>query len=279
MPIDLDKYRQTSQASWNRIAANWQAERAFIYGATGVVSDRMVELLAPQPGETVLDLAAGTGETGYRVLDRIGPGGRLISTDFAPSMVGAARKVGAELGLAGVEYRVLDAERMDLDDASVDGVLCRFAYMLMADPAAALAETRRVLRDGGRLSFAVFCAPDRNQWASIPALTLVRRGHLPPPEPGMPGIFAMADPGRIRELVTGADFDEPAIEQLEITWPYRDADDHWEFTLKLAGPLADAIGRLDADEREAVRAEVRSQIEPLLADGPIKGLTHVVRAT
>lgn len=66
MPIDLDQYRRTSQTSWNRIAANWQAERAFIYGATGVVSDRMVELLAPRPGETVLDLAAGTGETGDR---------------------------------------------------------------------------------------------------------------------------------------------------------------------------------------------------------------------
>ena len=76
-------------------------------------------------------------------------------------MVDAARRRGAELGLENVDYRVLDAERMDLPDASVDGVLCRYGYMLMADPAAALAETRRVLKPGGRLSFAVVGAPEQ----------------------------------------------------------------------------------------------------------------------
>jgi ubiquinone/menaquinone biosynthesis C-methylase UbiE len=65
-------------------------------------------------------------------------------------MVEVARRRAEELGLANVEPRVLDAERMDLDDSSVDGIVCRFGYMLMADPAAALAESRRVLREGGR---------------------------------------------------------------------------------------------------------------------------------
>ena len=60
----------------------------------------------------------------------------------------------------------MDAEHMDLDDDSVDGVICRFGYMLMADPAAALAETRRVLRPGGRLVFSVWGPPDRNPWVS-----------------------------------------------------------------------------------------------------------------
>jgi len=67
-------------------------------------------------------------------------------------MVAAARCESHRLGLANVEHREMDAERMDLEDDSVDGVLCRWGYMLMADPATALAETRRVLRAGGRLS-------------------------------------------------------------------------------------------------------------------------------
>jgi ubiquinone/menaquinone biosynthesis C-methylase UbiE len=80
---------------------------------------------------------------------------RLITTDFSPAMLEAARRRGAELGVANVDYRVIDAERIELHDDSVDGVLCRFWYMLMADPAAAFAETRRVLRPGGRLALAV----------------------------------------------------------------------------------------------------------------------------
>ena len=280
MPIDLDEYRKNSHAVWDRISGNWDSEREFIYGATGAVSERMVELLEPKPGDTVLDLAAGTGDTGYLAAKRIGPEGRLISTDFVPGMVDAARGVSAELGLENVEHRVLDAEHMDLEDSSVDGVLCRFGYMLMADPGRALAETRRVLREGGRLSFAVWGPPDSNQWAFIPGFALVRRGHLPPPEPGAPAIFAMADPERIRELVTGAGFADPRIEQVAVSWPYEDADKHWELTLKLAGPLAEAIDALDEAEREAIRLEVRSQIEPLIAaEGGVKGLTHVVTAT
>ena len=99
--------------------------------------------------------------------DWIGDDGKLISTDFASGMVEAAKAADA-LGLDNVEHRVLDAERMDLDDSSVDGVLCRFGYMLMADPATALAETRRVLRDGGRLVFASGRTPDENLWAFVP---------------------------------------------------------------------------------------------------------------
>jgi ubiquinone/menaquinone biosynthesis C-methylase UbiE len=73
-----------------------------------------------------------------------------------------SRRRGAELGVNNVEYRVMDAERIELDADSVDGVLCRFGYMLMADPAAALRKTRRVLRRGGRLTLAVWGAPERN---------------------------------------------------------------------------------------------------------------------
>ena len=69
-------------------------------------------------------------------------------------LVEAARKRGAELGIGNADYRVLDAQAMDAEDASFDGILCRWGFMLMPDPAAALRECRRVLKPGGRLVFA-----------------------------------------------------------------------------------------------------------------------------
>jgi SAM-dependent methyltransferase len=237
----------------------------------------MVERLDPGPGDTVLELAAGTGDTGFLAARRLGEG-KLIQTDFAPGMVDAAKKFAGEAGLTNTEHRVLDAERMDLADDSVDGVLCRFGYMLMADSRAALAETRRVIRDGGRLSFAVWAAPDRNLWAFIPGFALVEAGHMPPPEPDAPGIFGLADPERIKQLVTAAGFAEPEIEEVKVEWEYDDPSVHWEKTMKLAAPIAEAMNSLPEEERERIRELVASRVSEQLSQDPanLHGHTWVV---
>ena len=98
----------------------------------------------------------------------VAPMGGVIISDQAEAMLAGARERAAELGLSNVEFQVLNAEWIDLPVASVDAVLCRWGYMLMADPAAALAETRRVLRPGGRLALAVWDALERNPWALAP---------------------------------------------------------------------------------------------------------------
>jgi SAM-dependent methyltransferase len=186
----------------------------------------------------------------------------VIYTDFAPEMVEAARELGSEQGLDNIEYRVLDAERMDLGDDSVDGVGCRYGYMLMADPAAALRETRRVLRDGGPFAFAVWTTPDRNPWAAVPFVTLVGRGLLPPPDPSAPGIFALGMPERIRELVVGAGFADPEIEELPLTYVYEGPDRVWDHVTRLAGPIAKVVNALPEDEREATREAIMQNLEP-----------------
>jgi SAM-dependent methyltransferase len=262
MAIDLDTYREQSRETWGEMAPGWEARREWLMGITGRVNEWLVDQADPQPGETVLDIAAGTGDQGFLAAERVGDEGKVISTDFAPEMVEVARRNGEARGLTNVEYRVLDAERIDLDDDSVDCAICRWGYMLMADPGAALRETRRVLRDGGPLAFAVWMTPDRNPWASIPGMTLVQRGHMPPPEPGAPGIFAMGDDGYIRELVAGAGFGEPELEEITFDFHYPDFDDGWDAIVRLAGPLARVVKALPEEEREATREAIRQNVEP-----------------
>jgi ubiquinone/menaquinone biosynthesis C-methylase UbiE len=260
MGIDIETYREQSRETWGLMAPGWEDLREWMQTTTGVVNDALVAKADPQPGQTILDIACGTGDLGLRVAERVGPDGRVICTDFAPEMVDVARRNGEAQGATNVEYRVMDAERMDLEDDSVDGVVCRFGYMLMADAATALRETRRVLRPGGRLAFAVWMTPDRNPWAALPAMTLVQRGHMPPPEPGAPGIFAMGDPERIRGLVTGAGFGEPELEEVTFEFRYADFDALWEAIVRIAGPLARAINALPDDEREATREAIRQSV-------------------
>jgi ubiquinone/menaquinone biosynthesis C-methylase UbiE len=266
MNADLDAYREQSLRTWDEMASGWEERNEWMSGFTGLVNEWIVERTAPRPGQTVIDIAAGPGDLGFRVAELVGSEGRVLSTDFAPEMVEAARRIGTSRKLDNVEFRVLDAERMDLDDDSADAVVCRWGYMLMADPSAALRETRRVLRDGGPLVFAVWAAPDRNPWAALPVMTMVQRGHMSPPEPGMPGIFALADPVQIRALVTEAGFAEPEVEEIAFGFRYKDFDDFWDVLISLAGPIARALGDLSDEELQAAREAILESIAPFRAD-------------
>ena len=259
--MDLETYRQESLETWGKMAPGWEERREWLMGITGPVNAWLVEKAEPQTGQVFLDIAAGTGDLGFQIAERVGDQGRVISTDFAAEMVDVARRQGEARGVGNVDFRVLDAERMDLGDDSVDGVVCRYGYMLMADPAAAMAETRRVMRDGGPLAFAVWGTPDRNPWAAVPGMTLMQRGHMPPPEPGAPGIFALGEPERIRDLVGEAGFAQPVqLEELAVEFRWADFDDLWDSLLGVAGPLSRVINALPEDERQATREAIADNV-------------------
>jgi SAM-dependent methyltransferase len=264
---NLDEYREKSLQTWDKMSTGWHSWREYMWDATGPIREWLVSELDPKPGDTILDVAAGVGDTGFAAAAKIAPEGRLISTDFSSGMVDAARQRAEELGVTNAEFRQLDAEKMDLEDDSVDRVLSRWGYMLMADPAAALKETNRVLRPDGRLVFAVWASADKNLWAATPGMVLMERGAIPAPEPGAPGIFALADHDRIRELVTAAGFADPKIEEVQFTFEYEDLDLHWRATTELAGPLAAAIAQLPEGDQQAVREEVANRLEQFKKNG------------
>jgi len=228
----------------------------------------MLDALELGVGQRVLELAAGIGEVGFRALPRIMPGGTLISSDQSQAMVDAARAYARELGLdaAAIEFRVLGGEWIDLEVAAVDRVLCRWGYMLMADPARALVETRRVLRDGGRLSLSVWGAAERNPWASLPAKALMEHTGAPPPNPKDPGIFAMADPERVRSLVQDAGFAQPRLDEVEVRWRFEDFDAYWRYVMELAGGIAMVLQAMPETDREAVRKLVERATGDYLVD-------------
>ena len=268
--MDTTEFKLASQAVWDAMAPGWDHRNAYFEERARPVTERMLERLAPARGEAILELAAGTGLVGFAAASLVGSGGRVIVSDFSEAMITVAARHAGELGLENVECRTLDAERLDLPDQAVDGVLCRWGYMLMADPAAAFAETRRVLRRGGRLSCAVFAGPKENPWAALPARILQERGHMPPPEAGAPGILALADRDRVRRLFAGAGFSDPQIEEVGFTWDFRDVDDYWEFLTGAAGAIAVVLGRIGDDERRHVREQIADRVASFVSAGRIE---------
>jgi SAM-dependent methyltransferase len=265
--VEPEEYRRTSFAVWETMAPGWERWRAQLEEALTPVRTWLLDALAPRPGDTVLELSAGPGDTGFGAARIVGDGGRLISSDFSPEMLEVARRRGAELGLQNVDYRVIDAERIELEADSVDGVLCQSGYMLMADPAAALAETRRVLRPGGRVALSVWGAPERNPWASIGGRFLVERGHLPPPDPQAPGVFSMASAERTQGLLEGAGFTEVRTDEVPVRLAFRDVDDYVSWVIDVGGPFAMVVRALPEQERQALESQLAEAFTPFEAAG------------
>jgi SAM-dependent methyltransferase len=265
--MDLEEYRHTSFETWTAMAPGWERWRDRIDQHAAPVREWMIEQLAPQPGETVLELSAGVGDTGFAAAKLIGQDGRLISSDFSPDMVEVARRRGAEFGLTNVDFRVIDAEHIDLEPDSVDGVLCRFGYMLMAEPTKALAETRRVLRSAGRLVMAVWGPPERNPWAAVAARILIEDGLFPLPEPDAPGPFSMGSEERTRAMLEGAGFNDVRIEEVPVRFTFDGLDEYEKFATETGGPFAMILRGLDEAQRAAVRTRLDEGLSGFVVDG------------
>jgi len=278
--VDRDEYRRTSLANWQTMAAGWERRRADMETVTEPIRDWLVRELAPKPGETILELAAGPGDTGFAAAALLGNEGQLISTDFSSEMTEVARRRGRELGLTNVEYRTMDAEHLELEDDSVDGVICRFGFMLMSDTEAALAETRRVLRPGGRLVLATWRGPERNPWVAIGGRILTARGFMPPNEPGAPGMFTMSDHGRVESLLAAAGFTDVLIDDVPVRMPYGDVDEYVTATRDTGGAFARAFNEASEEEQRAITQELAEAFTPFEVDGglALPGLALVALA-
>jgi SAM-dependent methyltransferase len=240
----MTDWREESIARWDRAAPGWAATREAFQRVNLPVSHWMVEAIRPQPGHRVLELAAGLGDTGLLAAELVKPGGSVLITDASDGMVEAARAHAEELGADNVEVRAMQAEWIDMPAASVDAVLCRFAYMLLADPETALRETRRVLKTGGRVALAVWDLPERNRWATIFRSAAEEVGISSPPGPNDAGQFALSVPGAIEELLETTGFDEVEVEALDLAFEAESLDAWWDFVLQTSASMAEAVRAL-----------------------------------
>jgi SAM-dependent methyltransferase len=268
--MDAEAYRADARERWEAAAAGWAHDREAFQRDAMEVSRWLLDAAELQPGHTVLELAAGPADTGLMAAELVAPGGRAIITDNADAMLEAARARAKEVGATNVEIRPMEAEWIDLPTASVDAVLCRWGYMLLADPEAALRETRRVLRPGGRVALAAWDGPEHNPWIALMGKVMAERGLVEPEPPDTPGPLAFGRrPGQIEELLDAAGFDDIEVQPLDFAFHAPSLDAWWDHAIRTSGRFSRVVDGLEPAEHYKLRDAVDAAYAPYVGDDGI----------
>ena len=257
-----DELRAQLHAMWARVAPSWEQHADYVDARGALVTEEMLALAAPQPGERVLELACGPGGLGIAAAERVAPDGEVVLSDVAAEMTAiAARRVDAS-GLDNVTTLELDLERIDQPDGSYDLVLCREGLMFAPDPGRAVREIARVLRPGGRVAIAVWGPRERNPWLGLVLDSVSAQLGRPVPPPGVPGPFSLADADELAGLLDAAGLAEVAVRDLPVPMRVGSFDEWWARTSALAGPLATILSSLPEPAARALRARAHEAVRP-----------------
>ena len=188
-----------------RVAA-WAEVRELLELQLAPLGRRALAALAPRPGESVLDIGCGGGETALELARLVAPDGHVVGIDVSGAVLAFARRT-AE-GCERVRFIQADAQVFPFEPATFDAAFSRFGVTFFADPVTAFINIRRSLKPNGRLAFVCWRALGENALDSVPLKAA--SPHLPPQParaPDAPSPFAFADPDRVRGILEEAGFE------------------------------------------------------------------------
>jgi SAM-dependent methyltransferase len=265
--FDAAKYKQTTHDQWEAAAEAWHRWGPTLRSWLGPATERMLDLAGVGSGRRVLDVAAGAGDQTLQAAARVGPGGSVLATDLSPAILAFAAAEAKRAGLANVSIRTMDAENLDLADASFDVVMSRLGLMYFPEQQHALEEMRRVLVPGGRVAAIVFAPADLNRFFSIPVSIVRRHANLGPPLPGQPGPFSLGAPGAIEDVFVRAGFRDVKAEVVAAPVRMTSAAECLRFEQESFGALHQMLSSLDAAGRDAAWAEVGAALRDFERSG------------
>ena len=260
---------------WNEQAGpNWVAGKAGIDSLIEPLGIATIERAVPAAGESVLDVGCGTGHATLELARRVGARGRVVGLDISAPMLERARQDARTEGLSQLCFENADAQTHRFEER-FDLIYSRFGVMFFQDPPAAFANLRGALADGGRVVFVCWQGVERNAWVREPIAAVAKHVEMPPPpEPGAPGPFSLADGERVRTILGDAGFGNVALEAYErdlVLAGGASIDAAVEQLLRI-GPASRLLAEASEDVRRAAATSVREALEPKAGpDGVVMG--------
>lgn len=276
--IQQDETLKDSQRKhWSAVAGGWAAWFEWTERNFSPITDWFRGAGVWQQRTRILDVACGAGYPALAAAAAVRPDGRVVATDISPDMVAAAARRAAAIGLGNIDFRVMDAERLVVEDAAFDAVTNAYGLMFCPDIAAALAEAHRVLAPGGRFAVATWDAPVKSPFFSTMLPVAARALSLQPPDPGAPGPFRLSDPGALASMLRAAGFTDVRIESRPMVIDCASADEYFRVFSDIAWKAR--IAALPEAAIESFREAVAAATRPHLENGRLRLVATSLCAT
>jgi SAM-dependent methyltransferase len=233
--IDASEIKRQQRATWDAVSVGWEASMDAFEPFAATVTDRLLSLGDVRPGQSILDIGTGLGEPALSAARLVGPAGRVLGIDLSPAMVAAARRHSS--GIRNVEYAVADIEMDELPAGPFDVALSRWGLMFAVDHAATFRSVARSLVPGGVLAAAVWGPPVSVPVMAFSYAVLSQRLHLPPPPPGTPGPFSMADRDALGAELAAAGFVDVVVEETTIPFRFSSTAEYVRFSRSVTPPV------------------------------------------
>jgi ubiquinone/menaquinone biosynthesis C-methylase UbiE len=272
---EAEEFKQRIREQYDEIAERWHRWTPVMSAQYAPATELMLDLAHLRTGYQVLDIAAGDGYQSIAAARRVGPTGHVLAIDIAPEQLRYAAADAREAGVEHLETRIMDAESLELPDASIDAVLCQFGLMFLPDVDRGLREMLRVLKPGSWASLVIFAAggtPESQIAESIVRRRLGSDARAPVRASGA----TLGPPGALKRRLEAAGFQ--TVESHELLVPFRlpSAADALAYIRDLHPTLAAMLAPLTADEREAVWREVEGALESFVDVNGYESPTRVV---
>jgi SAM-dependent methyltransferase len=262
--------KDQQRAQWRDAAGAWDRYFEWYSRAFGPVMTWCADAIAAAPGMRVLDVAAGSGQPSLTIAPRIQPGGTVLGVDFSPEMVAVAEQRARKAGASNVSFRTMDAEQLELPDASFDAVTCACGLIFFPDAHRALAEMRRVLTPGGRIAIVVWDEPSKSPFVTVGG-GAISRFHAPtPPNPNSPGAFRFAKPDVLERVLRDAGFGDVATASVPMPIEFGSTQEYWEMFTECAAGIKAKISTLSNEDHVKLRGLVDELAAPYLVDGRVR---------
>jgi SAM-dependent methyltransferase len=255
--FDPVEFKTKMRTEWRSAAAGWRKWHDVVEAAEGgqVHSATLVELAGIGPGDVVLDVAGGYGEPSLTAARAVGPSGRVVCTDLSPEMLAFGQERAATAGLDNIAFIASDAEQLDFADESFNAVLSRAGLMFLPDVASTLTRLHTFLTPGGRLAASVWGPPPTVQFTAAMPIIFAALA-LPPPPPGRPGVFALADAERLAALVAGAGFHDVRTGTIQVVFATDTPEQFTAFIQDVAPTITELVEGQPPAVQERVWAKV-----------------------